>query len=168
MASTELPDKLGTDFDEAFDVIVVGFGFAGGAAAIEASDRGCSVLLAEKMPDPGGISITAGGGIRTARDAEKAFAYLKASCDGRTDDAVLRVFARHLVTLDDHIRNLATVNGAECESREHHGNYPFPGYDTFGAIEVAAVPGFDPRVGYASTRPCSFAWGVWRQAGQQI
>lgn len=53
MAITELPGKLGTDFDEAFDVIVVGFGFAGGAAAIEASDRGCSVLLVEKMPDPG-------------------------------------------------------------------------------------------------------------------
>ena len=42
-------------FDEDFDVVVVGYGFAGAAAAIEASDRGASVLLIEKMPDPGGI-----------------------------------------------------------------------------------------------------------------
>jgi succinate dehydrogenase/fumarate reductase flavoprotein subunit len=152
MSSTQFPRRHDADFDETFDVIVLGFGFAGGAAAIAASDRGCSVLLAEKMADPGGISITAGGGIRTARDADKAFAYLKAACDGRTDDAVLRVFARDLTTLDDHIRELAAVNGAVCESREHHGNYPFPGYDTFGAIEVSAVPGFDPRVGYPHVR----------------
>ncbi|MGY9057669.1 MAG: FAD-binding protein, partial [Alphaproteobacteria bacterium] len=43
---------------------MVGYGFAGGAAAIAAADVGASVLLIEKMPQPGGISITAGGGIR--------------------------------------------------------------------------------------------------------
>ena len=152
MTSAPLPTRFGRDFDETFDVIVLGFGFAGGAAAIAASDRGCSVLLAEKMADPGGISITAGGGIRTARDADNAFAYLKASCDGRTDAAVLRVFAQELTKLDAHIRELAAVNNAVCESREHPGNYPFPGYDTFGAIEVAAVPGFDPLTGYPHVR----------------
>lgn len=44
-------------FDEGYDVIVVGYGFAGGAAAIEASDAGARVLLLEKMPDAGGISM---------------------------------------------------------------------------------------------------------------
>ena len=51
-------------FDEAYDVIVIGYGFAGAVAAIEASDSGASVLLLEKMQDPGGISICAGGGLR--------------------------------------------------------------------------------------------------------
>ena len=148
MRNEKQPDKFGKDFDEEFDIIVVGYGFAGGAAAIEAADRGCSVLLAEKMPDPGGISITAGGGIRIADDADEAFAYLKASCDGRTDDAILRVFANELIGLADYIRNLAAVNDAECETRHHPGNYPYPGFDTFGAIEIAGIPGFDPRVGY--------------------
>ena len=48
-------------FDESVDVIVVGYGFAGGAAAIAAADAGCRVLLLEKMAVPGGISICSGG-----------------------------------------------------------------------------------------------------------
>lgn len=148
MSNEKQPEKFAKDFDEEFDIIVVGYGFAGGAAAIEAADQGCSVLLAEKMPDPGGISITAGGGIRIADDADDAFAYLKASCDGRTDDAILRVFANELIGLADYIRGLAAVNDAQCETRHHPGNYPYPGFDTFGAIEIASVPGFDPQVGY--------------------
>ena len=45
-------------WDEAADVVVVGYGYAGAVAAIEAHDAGADVLLIEKMPDPGGISIT--------------------------------------------------------------------------------------------------------------
>ena len=41
----------------AYDVVVVGYGAAGAVAAIEAARAGASVLLIEKMPDPGGISI---------------------------------------------------------------------------------------------------------------
>ena len=48
---TELP------FDETYDVIVVGYGFAGATAAIEAARAGAKVLVLEKAPDPGGISI---------------------------------------------------------------------------------------------------------------
>lgn len=33
------------EFDDSFDVIVVGYGFAGGTAAIEACDAGARVLL---------------------------------------------------------------------------------------------------------------------------
>ncbi len=47
-------------FDETFDVIVVGYGFGGAVAAINAHDSGAEVLLAEKMPNPGGISICSG------------------------------------------------------------------------------------------------------------
>ena len=53
----------------AWDVVVVGYGYAGAVAAIEACDAGSSVLLVEKMPDPGGISICSGGNVRTADDA---------------------------------------------------------------------------------------------------
>ena len=44
-------------FDEVFDVVVVGYGFGGAVAALSAHDCGAEVLLAEKMPNPGGISI---------------------------------------------------------------------------------------------------------------
>ena len=36
-------------WDEEFDIVVVGYGYAGGVSAIEASEAGCSVLLLEKM-----------------------------------------------------------------------------------------------------------------------
>ena len=47
---------------EIFDVIVIGFGYAGAVAAIEAHDAGAAVLLLEKQPDPGGISVCSAGG----------------------------------------------------------------------------------------------------------
>ena len=42
-------------FDEMFDVIVVGYGFGGAVSALSAHDAGAEVLLAEKMPNPGGF-----------------------------------------------------------------------------------------------------------------
>ena len=38
-------EKSEHQFDEEFDVVVVGFGFAGGVSAIEAHDAGAKVLL---------------------------------------------------------------------------------------------------------------------------
>ncbi|MDA0654856.1 MAG: FAD-binding protein [Proteobacteria bacterium] len=152
MAPVTPPSRYVSEFDEEFDVVVVGYGFAGGAAAIAAADAGCSVLLTEKMLDPGGISITAGGGIRLAANADDAFNYLHASSDGRTDEETLRAFSKELTTLERYIRDLAAVNGANCETRHHPGNYPFPGFETFHAIEVTAVPNFDPLVGYPHVR----------------
>jgi succinate dehydrogenase/fumarate reductase flavoprotein subunit len=57
-------------FDVEVDVVVVGSGYAGSVAAIEAHDKGARVLLAEKMQDPGGISVLAGGAWRFAYNAE--------------------------------------------------------------------------------------------------
>ena len=48
------------------DVVVVGYGFAGANAAISAHDTGAQVLLIEKMPSPGGISICSAGQGRRA------------------------------------------------------------------------------------------------------
>jgi flavocytochrome c len=48
-------------WDETLDVVVIGSGFAGLAAAIEAHKAGASVAVFEKMPTPGGNSIINGG-----------------------------------------------------------------------------------------------------------
>jgi urocanate reductase len=48
-------------WDETYDVIVVGSGFAGLAAAAEAGKRGAKVVILEKMPTYGGNSIINGG-----------------------------------------------------------------------------------------------------------
>src|SRR4029453_5393592 len=94
------------DFDEAFDVVVVGFGFAGAFSAIHAADSGCRVLLAEKQPVPGGISICSYGSMRCAHDADRAFAYLKATNTGRTPEDVLRVLADGMPRMGPEIRRL--------------------------------------------------------------
>ena len=139
-------------FEEEFDVVVAGYGFAGAVAAIEASDAGAKVLLIEKMPDPGGISICAGGGVRIARNADEAFAYLQATNAGTTPDEILHVFADALLTLADYIRGLARAAGAEPIVRDREANYRLPGGHTFQFIEIDSIPGFDPARTYPHAR----------------
>ena len=52
--------------DEVTDVLIIGSGFAGLAAAIEAHNAGATVLIIEKMYAPGGNSIISDGGIAAA------------------------------------------------------------------------------------------------------
>ncbi len=108
-------DRFISEFAETFDVIVVGFGFAGAVAAIEAHDHGARVLLIEKMPDPGGISICAGGGLRYGTDAEAAFSYVKFTNGGRTPDDVIRAFAQGIGELKAYLEKLARPLGATVE-----------------------------------------------------
>src|SRR5580704_13110606 len=99
-------------FDESYDVVVVGYGFAGAVAAIHAADAGARVLLAEKEPAPGGISICSYGAIRCAHSAGDAFAYLQATNAGRTPEDVLRVVAEGMTTVEADVRKLAAVSHA--------------------------------------------------------
>lgn len=62
----------GTVVAERFDVIVIGTGFAGLAAAIEAKRAGASVVVLEKMKSAGGNSIISDGGIAVPASQEQA------------------------------------------------------------------------------------------------
>jgi flavocytochrome c len=53
-------------WDETYDVVVIGSGFAGLAAAYEAKKAGASVIVLEKMRTPGGNSIINGGVVSAA------------------------------------------------------------------------------------------------------
>lgn len=135
-------------FDETFDVIVVGYGYAGAIAAIEAHDAGAKVLLLEKMRSPGGISILSGGAVRTAQNADDAFAYLKETNAGTTPDDVIRTLAEGMVWAPEYVRKLAdavgavvTNDGVSSEgpgSKRKGGNYPFPGFRTFLNVRIEA------------------------------
>jgi len=149
-------------FDESFDVVVIGFGLAGGIAAINAASAGAKTLLIEKSSVPGGLSICSYGAVRSARDADAAFAYLKATNGGRTPDDVLRTLAHGMAGLESYVRDLARINSAVISTsieeaaekgddpykRRVSGNYPFPGTETFYHTTVVDVPGFDARRDY--------------------
>lgn len=59
-------------WDESYDVIVVGSGFAGLAAALKASERGLSVAVLEKMGRVGGNSVINGGGVAVVQNPVQA------------------------------------------------------------------------------------------------
>ena len=135
----------------------MGYGAAGAVAAIEACRTGPRVLLVEKMPDPGGISILSAGGIRIAYAADDAFAYLQHTCGGRTPDDVLRALAHGMVEMPDYLRTLAAIDGAEVRCEPAVGNYPFPGCDGLGYAEVVDIPTVASAMrandGYLAARP---------------
>lgn len=68
----------GEQFDQEYDVVVLGRGFAGCSAAIEAAKAGANVLVLEKAPlsAAGGNSRVCGQQILDPTDADRACAYL--------------------------------------------------------------------------------------------
>ncbi len=139
-------------FDETFDVIVIGYGFAGGVSAIEAARAGARVLLIEKMPDPGGISICSHGAICSSHQPAKALEYLRATNAGRTRDDVLQAFTQGMSEVEAYFRDLAGICDAEIFVRERGGNYPLPGADAFYYTQVEAIPNFDASQTYPNVR----------------
>jgi succinate dehydrogenase/fumarate reductase flavoprotein subunit len=135
-----------------FDVIVVGFGYAGGIAAIAAHDAGARVLLLEKQPGPGGISVCSAGGVRCNDRPDEALAYLVATNAGTTPEHVLRALAEGMRELPAFVGGLAEAIGAQVSLRPAPGNYPFPGYDNFAFISVDTTPDFDPRIAFPAVR----------------
>ena len=145
-------NKEASEFDAKYDVIVVGYGYAGGIAAIEAHDAGSSVLLVDKMANPGGISVCSYGAMRSAHNSELAFKYLQKTNAGRTPDAVLRALAEGMSKIEPYMRKLAEVNGATVNPREKVANYPFEGYETFYQTLIEEIPNFDPATYYPHVR----------------
>jgi succinate dehydrogenase/fumarate reductase flavoprotein subunit len=134
------------------DVVVVGYGFAGGLAAIAAADAGARVLVVEKAPDPGGISVCSAGGLRITGDADAAFAYLSATNAGTTPAPVLRRLADGMAGLAAAAEALCAPVGATLGVRPSPANYPLPGYDSFGFAYVDAVADFEPAVAFPQVR----------------
>ena len=68
-------------WDETYDVVIIGSGFAGLAAAYEAKKVGASVVILEKMRTPGGNSIINGGVVSAAGSPKEEKAGIKDSPD---------------------------------------------------------------------------------------
>jgi succinate dehydrogenase/fumarate reductase flavoprotein subunit len=133
------------------DVVVLGYGYAGGIAAIAAHDSGASALILEKEEYPGGISILSGGGLAIADDAEEALRYLLRTSGGATREDVLRAYAEGLVWLPEYVEGLAKVCDAVFDQagRRRGGTYPFPGGESLGSLKITSIPDF---TGYPNAR----------------
>ena len=84
-------------WDVEADVVVVGFGAAGMAAAVTAHDLGAEVVILEKAPEgqEGGNTRVAGQGYLNTSAVEPAIDYLTALCGPYTvPEPMVRVWAR--------------------------------------------------------------------------
>ena len=155
-------------FDEEVDVVVAGYGFAGGAAAISAADAGSRVLLLEKMAVPGGISICSGGGFRIARDPAAALAYLEATNAGTISRDKLAALAEGMTSLPGFLAALAEADGAKLATLERPGSYPFPGHEAFAFVEVDSVPGFDAAKEFPKVRSLRAGINAFRMIDDNV
>ncbi len=128
---------------QTYDLVIVGYGFAGAIAAIEAHDLGLSVAIFEKSDRPGGISICSGGGCRIATNSDSAFRYLQRTCGGLTPDPVLHVFAEGMTEISAYMEMLGQVNDSPLREIPYVGNYPFEGFRDLGFVQFAPRDGED-------------------------
>ena len=91
------------------DVIVVGYGGAGAAAAITAHDNGASVIILEKMSIPGGNTRVSAGMLgypKHSQDSGKYAEYLKAVCLNTTEPEIIDAYVKGLMELTDWFREM--------------------------------------------------------------
>ena len=96
-----LPEK----WDLEYDVVVVGYGSAGTAAAVSAHDQGAKVVVMEKMPEGGGNSRVCGGNIIIPKGKE-FLEYLDTLSFKTTEREILETFVDYALKNDEWIREM--------------------------------------------------------------
>ena len=104
------------------DVVVVGYGSAGAVAAFTAHDAGAKVLVLEAMPEGGGASKIANGGIAIPLAPEFGD-YLYSICNGLTDRELIDTFVEHAMKLEDYFREIG-ANFERWKSQEVGLSFP--------------------------------------------
>jgi len=137
-------------WNKSADLVVVGFGGAGAAAAIEAHDQGLDVLALDRFEGGGATTISggvyyAGGGTATQKAAgfedssENMFNYLKQEVQGAVSDKTLRRFCQQsLENYDWMVENGVPFEASYCDFKTSYppnhlyfyysGNESFPPY----------------------------------------
>jgi succinate dehydrogenase/fumarate reductase flavoprotein subunit len=148
-----------------YDVVVVGYGGAGGVAAIEAADAGARVLLVEKMPHLGGLTMLSSGYARIATDAAGAAGYLMATSGGRIESGLVEALAQGMTEVPAYLEYLGGAvdaelhlsRGADQEPYETADLYDWPGREALGWAGIANVPGF-----------AGYPWAYQRTRGEAL
>ncbi len=136
------------NWDIEADVVVVGFGAAGVAAAVTAHELGAKVAILEKAPDGehGGNTRVAGQGYLNTSDVEPAIDYLTALCGPYTvPPTMMRVWAEEMG------QNNAWLAGLGGDPQEHQ--HPPVGIEFPGLPGSHCVHKFHdgPTYGYSLT-----------------
>ena len=138
-AADAAPREIPKKWDLTADVVCIGYGGAGAAAAITAHDAGAKVLILEKMPDGGGNTRVSAGGILCPGDVEQAYTYLTALYEfshSEMDKDLVRTFAEQSVRNVEWVKSLR--EGTQVASYGGAGYPKVPGAKT---IQKYAVQG---------------------------
>lgn len=137
----EVKPWLPAKWDYEADVVVIGSGAAGLAAAIEAADHGASVIVLEKLPWLGGATTALSGGIISypIKDKINEFIEYCTHCGmGLVDRAMVETWAKEAVKIKEWLTGL----GAEITTvlSPYRGFYHmFPYWDV--CIESIIIKG---------------------------
>lgn len=136
------------------DVIVVGFGGAGAAAAISAHDAGARVLLLEKNPEGGGNTQYSGGTIREYLDVDKATTYIEQLTYQSVPRDHIQVFVEECMQNPGWLKEL----GADMERADSAG---FPDAPHVVFPHLAGADGVGGRFHAKATAGGGFGGSVW-------
>jgi 3-oxo-5alpha-steroid 4-dehydrogenase len=168
-------------WDDTADLIVVGFGGAGVAAALEAAEQGVQVLAFDRYEGGGSSAANggvyyAGGGTRIQREAgvedsaEEMFRYLSIEAQGVVTEETLRRFCNEsAATVDWLLAHGALLSSSGVYSKKvsypplkyhlyHPDNSLIPAY---AARARPAARGHRTAV-YNRGKAWGLGWGIWK------
>jgi succinate dehydrogenase/fumarate reductase flavoprotein subunit len=94
-------------WDKEADVVIVGFGGAGAAAAIEATDAGSKVVILEKMAHAGGNTGVSGGFLTISEDLESGVKYVRAQTfDTVDDEELIKAYVENTMKIPDWFKSM--------------------------------------------------------------
>ncbi len=133
--ATESPVTAQESWDAEYDVVVMGFGGAGGAAAISTADLGAKVLVLEKAPSgwAGGNTRVSGQQVLTPTDATTAAEYMIQIQQGfNYNEALIRATCEELCKNGDWLNSISPFD-LELTAIQ----YPeFPEYESSSVMQA--------------------------------
>ena len=176
-----IEDANAHQWEDAADLVVVGFGGAGVAAALEAAERGVSVLALDRYEGGGSSAANggifyAGGGTKIQRDAgvedspQEMFKYLSIEAEDVVSEATLRRFCNESApTIDWLLAHGALLSSSGVFRKKvsypplkyhlyHPDNSLVPAY---AARAKPAARGHRTSV-YNRGKAWGLGWGIWK------
>ena len=120
------------------DVVVVGYGGAGAAAAITAHDTGARVIILEKMPIGGGNTRLSNGHLFTPTSRE-AVKYLEALCFGKTSREIIQAYVEGCMRINDWIKEMGGETEVSQILEVIYPTWGIPSWPNFPGVEHTEV-----------------------------